>query len=100
MSSFSTAIGAEVLIGKFIITTGIKGPEIFKIEASPLNGWYLCRQVNDMAVKASVLFRLEDLKSTNTLFFDLEDEAKRALPELSQKTVAEALGKAPVEHRP
>ena len=86
--------GPDPLVGQFIITTGATGPEIFEIKASPLPGWYLCRQINEAPIQASVLFRLEEFKNSNTLFFDSMGDAIKALSSVGQRSVGEKLGEA------
>jgi hypothetical protein len=91
--------GPMVLIGKFVLLPGKSEPQIYTVEGSPLNGWFLCRQVSKLKILASILYRLEDFDRAGALFFEDLKDATEAQRNVDQRPIAEAIHTA-LKNRP
>lgn len=80
-----------VLVNKFVLIPGTTSPQLYQVKGSPLNGWFLCIQVNDKEVQASILYRLEDFDKVGALFFDHKPDAEKAMEGVGQQTLSEAI---------
>lgn len=85
---FSSTEGPGVMLNKFVVLPNRGTLALYQVVGSPLTGWYLLRQVNDLPIKSSYLQRLEDFQQVNAQFFESEDDAKTAMKEMTVRTVA------------